>query len=45
MAVISMIMLLGHESINTTQAYLKGITDENLINSAIETSPLMNMKK
>lgn len=37
--------LLGHESINTTQAYLKGIADENLINSAIETSPLMNMKK
>lgn len=37
--------LLGHESINTTQEYLKGLADEKLINSAIKTSPLMNLKK
>lgn len=37
--------LLGHSSINTTQGYLKGLADEQLINSAIKTSPLMNLKK
>lgn len=37
--------LLGHKSINTTQEYLKGLADEQLIISAIKTSPLMNIKK
>lgn len=36
--------LLGHDSINTTQVYLNGIADEELVRSAIETSPLLNLK-
>lgn len=37
--------LLGHSSINTTQIYLQGLTDEELLESAIKTSPLMNISK
>lgn len=35
--------LLGHESIATTQSYLRGIADETLVESAVQTSPLNNM--
>lgn len=37
--------LLGHSSINTTQIYLQGLTDEELLESAIKTSPLLNISK
>lgn len=44
-SIFTLSRLLGHESISTTQTYLRGIADEKLINSAITTSPLLNMKK
>lgn len=43
--IYSLSKLLGHDSINTTQEYLKGLADEQLVQNAIATSPLLNMKK
>lgn len=42
-SIFTLSKLLGHESINTTQVYLESITDDELINSAIKTSPLLNI--
>ncbi|MGX7132881.1 tyrosine-type recombinase/integrase [Enterococcus songbeiensis] len=35
--------LLGHTNLTTTQIYLEGLADEELVQSAIKTSPLMNL--
>lgn len=43
-SIFTLSKLLGHSSINTTQVYLQGLADELLVNSAIETSPLLNIK-
>lgn len=43
-SIFTLSKLLGHESINTTQGYLVGLADESLIQSAIATSPLLNIK-
>lgn len=43
-SIFTLSKLLGHESINTTQGYLRGLADEALIQSAIATSPLLNIK-
>lgn len=42
-SIFTLSKLLGHESLNTTQGYLKGLADETLIQSAIATSPLLNI--
>lgn len=43
-SIFTLSKLLGHSSINTTQIYLQGLADEVIVNSAIETSPLLNIK-
>ncbi|WP_308618522.1 tyrosine-type recombinase/integrase [uncultured Enterococcus sp.] len=43
-SIFTLSKLLGHESINTTQGYLRGLADESIIQSAITTSPLLNIK-
>lgn len=43
-SIFTLSKLLGHSSINTTQVYLRGLADELIVQSAIETSPLLNMK-
>lgn len=43
-SIFTLSKLLGHTSISTTQTYLEGLADEELIASAIKTSPLLNIK-
>ncbi|MFC7056500.1 tyrosine-type recombinase/integrase [Enterococcus alcedinis] len=43
-SIFTLSKLLGHESISTTQGYLVGLADDSLIQSAIATSPLLNIK-
>lgn len=42
--ILTLSRLLGHSNINTTQIYLEGLADEELVQSAISTSPLMNLR-
>lgn len=42
--VYSLSRLLGHENINITKRYLQSIQDENVVEMAVKTSPLMNIK-
>lgn len=42
--ILTLSKLLGHSSLNTTQVYLRGLADEELVQSAISTSPLMNIR-
>lgn len=41
----SLSRLLGHSEVQTTQRYLQSLTDDQLIDKAIASSPLMNFKK
>lgn len=36
--------LLGHKTVTITKRYLQSITDEDIVDLGIKTSPLMNMK-
>ncbi|PEL13770.1 tyrosine-type recombinase/integrase [Bacillus sp. AFS017336] len=40
----SLSRLLGHSDISITQRYLQSMNDEQLLNKAISSSPLMNLK-
>ena len=42
--VYSLSRLLGHENINITKRYLQSITDEDIVNMAVDSSPLSNLK-
>lgn len=39
----SLSRLLGHSDIGITQRYLQSLTDEQLIDKAVASSPLMNI--
>lgn len=41
--VYSLSRLLGHSSINTTERYLRSLSDEQLSDKALSSSPLMNI--
>ena len=41
--VYSLSRLLGHESTIITSRYLQSLNDENIVNLASSTSPLMNI--
>ena len=43
--VYSLSRLLGHEDISITKRYLQSIQDDNIIELASTTSPLMNIKE
>ena len=42
--VYSLSRLLGHENINITKRYLQSLQDENIVNMAVKSSPLSNLK-
>ena len=42
--VYSLSRLLGHENINITKRYLQSIQDENIVDMAVKTSPLRNVR-
>ncbi len=42
--VYSLSRLLGHENINITKRYLQSLQDENIVEMAVETSPLSKIK-
>lgn len=42
--VYSLSRLLGHESINITKRYLQSLQDEQILDLAVKTSPLSNLK-
>ncbi|MGX7595595.1 tyrosine-type recombinase/integrase [Planococcus plakortidis] len=44
MDVYSLSRLLGHADVSVTQRYLHSMNDEQLLNKAIASSPLMNLK-
>lgn len=41
----SLSMLLGHSEVNTTQIYLSSMSNQQLLEKAIASSPLMNLRK
>ena len=43
--IYSLSKLLGHSSINTTQVYLSGLVEDDILQGAIKTSPLLNIRK
>ncbi|WP_233190773.1 hypothetical protein [Sporosarcina sp. P19] len=42
--VYSFSRLLGHERIEITKRYLEGLEDTTIVDNAIKTRPLMNLK-
>ena len=42
--VYSLSRLLGHENINITKRYLQSLQDHNIVNMAVKSSPLSNIK-
>ncbi|MED5103150.1 tyrosine-type recombinase/integrase [Niallia circulans] len=42
--IYSLSRLLGHSEISTTQRYLQTLTDEGLLDKAVASSPLMNLR-
>jgi integrase/recombinase XerD len=42
--VYSLSRLLDHESINITKHYLQSMQDEQIVETAVRNSPLMNLK-
>ena len=44
MDVYSLSKLLGHADISVTQRYLHSMRDEQLLDKAISSSPLMNLR-
>ncbi|MCM3732022.1 tyrosine-type recombinase/integrase [Fictibacillus nanhaiensis] len=41
----SLSLLLGHSEVNTTQIYLSSMSNQQLLDKAIASSPLMNLRK